>query len=208
MHKPRRKRARLLELLRALDVVRRRVGLRGATVLGALAGLSAAAALLDRYGGGADVDALLAYARAARTPPDTLIFMGGYHGLRSGRAELRVGGGGQAVPVTWLGTRLHARLPLELYTMLVDGAPQPTHYGEIASYGATRVFDIFHDKLPDLAPPFALHINERFDFLDDPIYASAGPGLTLEILPHDYRLRDVADAYIYLGTARGTEPVK
>ena len=58
MHKPRRKRARLLELLRALDVVRRRVGLRGATVLGALAGLSAAAALLDRYGGGADVDAI------------------------------------------------------------------------------------------------------------------------------------------------------
>lgn len=127
-----------------------------------------------------------------------LVFMGGYHGIKSGGATLHYGGG-PPVNVTWLATRLRERRLADVYTILLDGSPLTAAFGDIRSYGATRVFDFFRSRLPDVPAPFALHVDERFDFLRDPFYASSGPGMNLEILPRGYRLRDVADAYVFLG---------
>lgn len=127
-----------------------------------------------------------------------LVFMGGYHGIKSGGATLRYGGG-PPVGVTWLATRLRERRLADVYTILLDGSPLTAAFGDIRSYGATRVFDLFRSRLSGVPAPFALHIDERFDFLHDPFYESSGPGMNLEILPQGYRLRDVADAYVYLG---------
>jgi len=128
-----------------------------------------------------------------------LVFMGGYHGIKSGGATLHYGGG-PPVDVTWLATRLRQRRLADVYTILLDGSPLTAAFGDIQSYGATRVFDLFRSRLSGVPAPFALYIDERFDFLRDPFYESSGPGMNLEILPRGYRLRDVADAYVYLGT--------
>lgn len=135
---------------------------------------------------------------ARRPHARVLLFMGGYHGIKSGGAELHFGGGPPA-KVTWLATRLRERRLADVYTILLDGSPVAAAFGEIKSYGATRVFDLFRARLSDVPAPFALHVDERFDFLREPFYESTGPGINLEILPRGYRLRDVADAYVYLG---------
>jgi hypothetical protein len=133
-----------------------------------------------------------------------LIFMGGYHGLKQGHAELHLGVGAP-VRVDWLGGRLRQKYPGQVYTVVSDGAPEPTQFGAIASYGATRVFDLFRRHLPASRAPFALRVDERFDFVRQPFYEPNGPGMNLDLQPDDYRLRDVVDAYIYLGVARGIE---
>lgn len=136
-----------------------------------------------------------------------LIFMGGYHGLKSGSAELRFGGGPPAT-VTWLAARLRERYPTEVFTVVADGAPYPSAHGELSSFGVTRVFDLFRRNGPRAATPFAVLVNDRFDFLRKPIYESAGAGVTLELRPDGYRLRDLIDGYIYLGVARGIDRIR
>ena len=65
--------------------------------------------------------------------------------------------------------------------------------------------DLFRRHLPASRAPFALRVDERFDFVRQPFYEPNGPGMNLDLQPDDYRLRDVVDAYIYLGVARGIE---
>lgn len=131
-----------------------------------------------------------------------LIFMGGYHALKGGHAALHFGGG-SPVAVTWLATRLHQEHPGEIFTILVDGGPRPTGYGFATSYGSTRIFDLFRKHLPRATAPFGLVVNDRFDFVSEPIYETRTPELDLSIGPDGYRLQEVIDGYIYLGVARG-----
>lgn len=133
-----------------------------------------------------------------------LIFMSGYHGLKSGEAELHTGGAGP-IPVVWLGTRLRQLYPGEIYTFVSDGASRQTTGSLGSGYTATRVYDFLRKRLPTTTRPFALRVDSRFDFLREPIRANTPPGLELTFRPVDYRLQDVADAYIFLG-ASSTAP--
>lgn len=132
-----------------------------------------------------------------------LIFMGGYHGLKSGQAEL-IAGAGTPVPVVWLGTRLRQLHPGEVYTIVVDGGTAQLAAATVAGYTASRVYDFLRRRLPETTRPFALAVDDRFDFLRAPIRATTAPGLEMRIRPNDYRLQDVADGYIFLGSAGRT----
>jgi hypothetical protein len=131
-----------------------------------------------------------------------LIFMGGYHGLKSGQAEI-LAGTGAPVPVVWLGTRLRQLHPGEVFTIVVDGGTPHTPASPVAGYTASHVYDFLRKRLPDATRPFALAIDNRFDFLRSPIRATVAPGLEMKFRPNNYRLQDVADGYIYLGNGAG-----
>jgi hypothetical protein len=124
-----------------------------------------------------------------------LIFMTGLHGLKSGSGELQTGGTSR-VSVQWLASRLEQRYPGEVHTALVD-ATGSINPDEFVSYTGTRLPEEAESVLP--AGRYSLRVNDRFDFLSRPIRESTAPGLTFDILPHDYRLKSVADDYIHLG---------
>jgi hypothetical protein len=128
--------------------------------------------------------------------------MGVYHGLKSGQAELRASTGAP-VPVVWLGTRLRQLHPGEVFTIVVDGVHRQLSSGPVGGYTASHVYDFLRKRLPDATRPFALTVDERFDFLRAPIRATGAPGLEMRISPNNYRLQDVADGYIFLGTGAG-----
>jgi|GEM_PF-478179 len=128
-----------------------------------------------------------------------LIFMSGIHGLKSGQAELFYGTDAP-VPVIWLGTRLGQLHPGEVFTIVTDGATPALQGSLVADYTASRVYDFLRKHLPDATRPFALTVDGRFDFLEAPIRSVTAPGLEIAFRPNDYRLRDVADGYIFLGT--------
>jgi len=125
-----------------------------------------------------------------------LIFMGGFHGLQSGRGALQTGG---AAPtnVTWLATRLNARHPGEIVTFLTD-APTGRVNGAVAEYVGTRIPEFLGDDLP--SRNFAVRINDAFDAIADPLIERDSPGLDFEILPRGYNLRDMADTWIRIGS--------
>jgi len=130
-----------------------------------------------------------------------LIFMDGYHGLKSGQAELQTGAG-SPVPIIWLGTRLAHLHPGEVYTIIVDGTVRDPTRGPVIRYTASNAYDILRKHLPETTRPFALDIGEDFDFLRTPMRTATMPGLDMRIRPTNYRLRDVADGYIFLGNNR------
>lgn len=132
-----------------------------------------------------------------------LIFMAGLHGLKSGQAEVNYGTDAP-VPVVWLGTRLRQLHPGEVYTIVTDGAFRSTPGTLVAGNTATRVYDFLRKRLPDASRPFALTVDGHFDFLTAPIRTVTPPGLEITLRPENYRLQDVADGYIYLGTGSGT----
>jgi len=136
----------------------------------------------------------------ARNPRSrALIFMGGYHGLKGGEARLQVGGG-NAVPVTWLATRLQRSHTGQVYTIVIDGARRPSSYGLAASYATTPVFEMFRRHLPESDSPFALIVDDRLDFILDPVQGARAPGFSLVIGDGTHRLQELVDGYIYLGT--------
>ncbi|HEX7050407.1 MAG TPA: hypothetical protein VF188_09420 [Longimicrobiales bacterium] len=127
-----------------------------------------------------------------------LVFVGGYHALKMGGAELSVGGGAPRA-VTWLGARLRSRHPGEVFSILTDGAGGSAAYTAVAAFRSTRVAELLRRNLPEITAPFALRVDDRFDFLHRPILEVGAPGLGLTLRPDDYRLRDLVDGYIYLG---------
>lgn len=128
-----------------------------------------------------------------------LALVGGYHTLRDGGAELNVGGS-DLIEVRWLGARLASDYPTEVYTALVEGTARRSGYELVAAYDNTRAFDIVRKGVSgDRATPLAVRLDAHFAFLREPIYENSGPGLELKLVPRDYRLPDVADAYVYFG---------
>lgn len=154
----------------------------------------------DAHMAGIVEDAVLAGAPHARV----LVFVSGYHALSRGGGVLEFAGGDE-IPVTWLAARLRERHPGEVFSVLVDGGRRPGRSGLADGFTETVAFDLLRERLPRNQPAFALRVDERFDFLDEPIRPVRAPGLTLRVEPEGYRLRDVADAYVYLGIPRGLE---
>ncbi|HEX6939452.1 MAG TPA: hypothetical protein VF158_08570 [Longimicrobiales bacterium] len=126
-----------------------------------------------------------------------LIFMGGYHGLKQ-RATLAVSGA-DPVRVTWLAARLQERHPGEVFTILPDAPRGRAAHGDVVAYAATRAFDLLRRNLGDATAPFALRVDESFDFLAAPILEANLPGLELSLDPQEYTLKDVIDGYLFLG---------
>lgn len=131
-----------------------------------------------------------------------LVFMDGYHGLRYGAIRYA---GGPPVTVRWLASRLERPGRGEVYTMLTDAYVRPTAVGGFVAYGPTRVAAVLRSRLPATHSPLAVPIDDRFDFLGEAIHEADSPGLELDVRPPGYRLRDLADAYVFPGTPRGFE---
>ena len=128
----------------------------------------------------------------------TLLFMEGYHTLNGGEATFSVGGA-DPIPVQWLAARLAEGFPTEVFTVLIEGTGRRRAYDQVAGYSSTQAFDIVRKGLDGARAPLTVSIDEHFDFLRDPVTENAGAGIELDIGPRDYRLRDVADGYVYLG---------
>jgi hypothetical protein len=133
----------------------------------------------------------------ARNPQArVLAFADGYEALRSSSGQF-VAGGGRPVSVTWLAALLETAHPGDVFSVLQDARPGGGASGSGTSYVGTSAYDYFRDAR--LAPPFALQLNDAFDFLRRPIHTSSSPGTELAIEPADYRLGEVADGFVYLG---------
>ncbi len=129
------------------------------------------------------------------------IFMGGHHGLKKGGATLRIAGAAP-VRVTWLAARLNERNPGEVFTILPDTPPVPMADDAVVAYAATRAFGLLQNHLVGVVAPFALRVDDRFDFLSAPILQVDMPGVELAIDPRGYTLKDVVDGYVYLAGQR------
>ncbi len=123
-----------------------------------------------------------------------LVFMTGYHALKSGTGELQTGGS-TPVPIAWLGSRLVGWAPEEVYTFLVD-APVVGREGDVTAYVGTSIAEIAQRNGADRT--FVTPITSEFDAVRRPLLTRKSPGLSFEILPRDYQLREMADAYIHL----------
>ena len=138
---------------------------------------------------------------SGRPKSRVLIFMGGYHGLKHGRATLAVAGA-SPVEVKWLGVRLRERHPGEVFSILPDAPRGKSFRADVVSYAATRAFDLLQKNLGGAVSPFGLPVDERFDFLEAPILEADLPGLKLTLDPKGYKLREMIDGYLFLGGGR------
>lgn len=132
-----------------------------------------------------------------------LVFMGGYHALKAGGAELNYGGG-EPLALTWLASRLDQRYPGQVFSILVETAPRPGNYSLSTTQITSRAYDVFRRGLPGRGT-FAIPVDRRFDFMRRPIREPRAPGIEISIQPRDYRFGEMVDGYIFLGTPRGIE---
>jgi hypothetical protein len=123
------------------------------------------------------------------------VFMTGFHTLRSGNAQLQTGG---TTPVTtvWFAARLAQRHPGDVYSFMVD-APGTGSADELIAFTGSRLPIEAETVLP--AGRYALLVNDAFNFLSRPLRENPVPGVSFDIMPRQYRLKDVADEYIHLG---------
>jgi hypothetical protein len=123
-----------------------------------------------------------------------LVFMTGYHALKSGTGVLQTGGS-EPVQISWLGARLQQAAPEEVYSFLVD-APVAGRSTDVTAYGGTSIADIVQHG--GVTRSFVTPVTAEFDAIRRPLITRKSPGLSFELMPRDYRLSDLADAYIYL----------
>ena len=124
-----------------------------------------------------------------------LIFTSGWHALRGVHGVLQTGGTAP-LQVTWLAQVLAERFPGEVFSFIVD-APVAGRTSDPVAYRGTRIPEIVKEGMP--SGRFAVRTSDVFGFLKDPFREPGSPGLTFELEPRNYRLQNVADAYIYLG---------
>jgi hypothetical protein len=123
-----------------------------------------------------------------------LVFVSGFHALKSATGELQTGGTA-AVRIAWLGSRLARRAPEEVYTFLID-APASVRTPDVTAYSGTVFSEILQGE--GARRSFVTPITSEFDAFRRPLVTRKSPGLSFELVPRDYRLSDLADAYIYL----------
>jgi hypothetical protein len=122
------------------------------------------------------------------------VFMTGFHVLKRGPGEIQTGGS-TPVQIAWLGNRLAQKSPEEVYSFLVD-APAVGSANDVVAYHGTEIAQILQRN--GVNRTFVTPITAAFDAISQPLVIRKSPGLTFEITPRDYQLRDVADAYIHL----------
>lgn len=124
------------------------------------------------------------------------VFMTGFNAMKSGTLLLQTSGT-TPVEATSFAQRLAAETD-EVYTFLVDAPGGGSRGAELTPYLGTRVADVLREQ--GVRKPFAATITSDFDYLKRPLIEKKTPGIEFNIEPRDYHLRDIADAYINLGT--------
>ena len=123
-----------------------------------------------------------------------LVFMTGFHSLKSGYGELQTGGT-TPVQIAWLASRMIKSAPEDVYSFIVD-APGSGASTDITNYAGTKIGEILQRS--GVNKQLVTRVTAEFDAIRQPLVIKKTPGLTFEITPRDYRLGEVADAYIQL----------
>lgn len=125
-----------------------------------------------------------------------LVFMTGFNALKTGQLLLQTSGT-TPVEARPFAERLAAQTD-EVYSFLVDAPGSGSRGAELTPYLGTHVSDVLREQ--GIRKPFAATITSDFDYLKRPLIEKKTPGIEFNVEPRDYRLRDIADAYINLGT--------
>lgn len=123
-----------------------------------------------------------------------MIFMTGFHALKDGTGELQTGGS-TPVQIAWLGSRLDKIWPDEVYSFLVD-APASGTSTDVTEYLGTSFKTTLQRN--GVSRTFVTPVSNELDAVRRPLVIRKSPGLSFEIMPRDYKLSDVADAYIHV----------
>ncbi len=126
-----------------------------------------------------------------------LLFVDGFQALKAGEGFLAAGGG-KPVRVGWLAAALDSAHAGDVFSVIQDAPAAGLREAAATTFAGTRAYALFRDAA-SVPAPFGLPATDVFDFLKQPILTTASPGSELTIQPTNYRLRDVADGYIYLG---------
>ena len=138
-----------------------------------------------------EIDAVLSAIPGGRL----LVFAGGMHVLKGGSLMLQ-SGGTTPVNVTPVGAQVAATTE-EMYTVLVDAPSASASARQVAPYSGTRVAGVLEEQ--GIRGPLGMNVTPDFDYLRQPLIEKQTPGIEFDVLPRDYRLRDVADGYVNLG---------
>lgn len=115
-----------------------------------------------------------------------LIFMGGYHGLKSGGGEITMG-------------RVHDRFDRWFAGYLTDGGAQVytilTDSRQAGAHAATRMFD---HLAAISAGNFAVALDSTTDVVEEPLHNVEQEGFELEFWPSRFPLRRAVDAMVVL----------
>jgi hypothetical protein len=122
-------------------------------------------------------------------------------GLHTIEAATRVATGG-TTPVEGpaLAELFDLRYPGEVYSILTDAPAGRAVTAEVARYRSTRLFSVLRDRAgPELSGrDFALRADAALDLERDMILTRAQPGINFEVMPRNYSLSEVIDAYVFL----------
>jgi hypothetical protein len=121
----------------------------------------------------------------------TLIFMGGYHGLKGVGGEVKLGRAHDRFD-RWFAGYL-ADDGYEVYTILSDALQDGGH-------GATRVYDALAAGAGGAG--FAVDLDSTTDTVREPLYDVEQEGYSLEFRPSRFAIRTAADAMILFPRAR------
>lgn len=128
-----------------------------------------------------------------------LVFMGGYHGLRTGGGAVRVGQARSRFDGWMAGYLAEAGFPM--YTIMSDTRQD-------AGHGATRVFDLLA-VAPGARPDnYIVALGEATDVVREPLHDVAADGYALEFWPSRFQLRSAVDAMLVLNVSTPTTPVQ
>jgi hypothetical protein len=119
-----------------------------------------------------------------------LVFMGGYHGLKSGGGEVMVGRAHDRFD-NWFAGHL-VQDGYDVYTVLSDARQESGH-------GATRVFDALAAADPN--GNFVVPCDAAADSIPEPLYDVEEQGYHLEFWPSRFPISRAADAMLVLNRA-------
>ncbi len=125
-----------------------------------------------------------------------LVFMGGYHGLKSGGAEVRIGRAHDRVEHWFAGYLVESGY--DVYTVLTDAR-------QASGRPATRVFEVLAAARP--TDNFAAPLGPSTDAVAEPLYDVEQQGYHLEFWPSRFALRQAADAMLVLNRTTPITPV-
>jgi len=132
------------------------------------------------------------------TFPDAriLVFVSGLQTLKSGSIAFQTGGS-DPVEVTPLAARIGQDTE-EVFSFLVDAPYSVVNARQVAPYVGTRVASVLREA--GVPAGVVMAATENFGHVRQPIVEKNTPGMEYTIMPRDYRLNAVTDAYIYLGS--------
>jgi hypothetical protein len=126
----------------------------------------------------------------------TLLFVNGLSTLRGGAGVVQTGGT-RNLEVHWLAERLARRYPQDVYTLLVDAASQAGTRPRLVAYRGTTAGPLLADR--GRAGPVAFTVGDALAALRPPLRLTTTPGTLFELTPRSLTLRELADAYVFLG---------